>query len=136
MDAQKIIKIKRFDKSKDCTIGAMYDESELFALTLELPWLLNASFTSCIPKGEYLCKMKLSKHFQMPLWEVQDVPNRTNIEIHPANKTSELLGCVAVGHNLSILKGPDQIYESRDAFNDLMNRTQDCQNIKLVIEEV
>lgn len=134
---QGIIKIKRFNLATDCAVGAMFDEkNELFALTLELPWKDNQSKISCIPKGEYICLLKLSPHFGIPVWEVQNVPLRTNIEIHPANQVSELLGCIAPGHDLSLMKGADQVLNSRPAFEDLMFRTQNFQQLKLVIEEV
>lgn len=64
--------------------------------TLERPDLNNTPNISCIPKGTYKVKRdKLGKH---QYYAIQDVPNRTFIEIHEANKVSQLQGCIALGY--------------------------------------
>lgn len=42
------------------------------------------------------------------LW-LQDVPGRSNIEMHPANLYSQLLGCLATGTSISL--DPDKNYQ-------------------------
>jgi hypothetical protein len=64
--------------------------------TLELPWLDNKRGESCIPVGTYKLKRHTSPKFGKCFW-LQDVPNRSEILIHPANYTRQLRGCIAVG---------------------------------------
>ena len=60
---------------------------------IELPWRNNAPDISCIPPGTYHGHMIQSPHFQRAVYVLDDVPDRSAIEIHPAN----FGGCVALG---------------------------------------
>jgi hypothetical protein len=60
---------------------------------LERLWLDNEPFVSCIPEGQYFVAPDTDGRFKY--YELQDVPNRSFIEIHPANKVSQLEGCLA-----------------------------------------
>lgn len=64
--------------------------------TLELPWVNNNRRVSCIPAGKYKAIKHVSPKFGNCLW-LKDVPNRSEILIHPANYVRQLLGCIAVG---------------------------------------
>jgi hypothetical protein len=68
-----------------------------------------------IPEGSYLARKRDSVHFGMRVVGI-DVPNRTNIEIHPANFPLQLEGCVAVGEN----KDGDALDNSKAAFDRMM----------------
>lgn len=130
--------IKRWDMSQLDTLGSIRDEYGNFrCLTLERPWKNNQSDISCIPKGEYLAKLNTGSHFHYPVWQLQDVPGRTAIEIHPANIVRELLGCIALGLSLHHFSKPDEaIEESKAAFDDFMELTKNEQAIKIIIDEV
>lgn len=65
--------------------------------TLERPWRLNEANISCIPEGTYLVKRDRSGRWQY--YSITNVPNRTFIEIHPANNVEQLAGCLALGVN-------------------------------------
>ncbi len=70
--------------------------------TLELPWLGNKQNVSCIPEGKYQYKIYNSpKHGKVLL--ILDVAGRTMIEIHAANYTRQILGCIAVGDSIKWL---------------------------------
>ncbi|MFW8589834.1 DUF5675 family protein [Glaciecola sp. 2405UD65-10] len=60
---------------------------------LERPWLDNEPFVSCVPAGQYIVDHDTTGQFRY--FELQDVPGRTEIEIHPANKVEQLQGCLA-----------------------------------------
>lgn len=61
--------------------------------TLERPWKGNKPFVSCIPEGEYIVlRDHIGKH---RYYAVQDVLDRSAIEIHPANTVNQLQGCIA-----------------------------------------
>jgi hypothetical protein len=81
--------------------------------TIELPWLDNKPFVSCIPDGEYELVKHISPRFGNCL-KVLDVPDRTDILIHPGNYAgsinpntgkSDLLGCIAPGQNFTDIDG-------------------------------
>ncbi len=64
--------------------------------TVELPWKNNESGKSCIPAGTYLVKKHTSPKFGA-CYKVSEVPNRTDILLHSANYSRELLGCIGIG---------------------------------------
>lgn len=77
----------------DRTEGIMTLPDGTEIAVLERPWLDNKVGVSCIPEGNYIVNRdRTGKHrwFAIP-----DAPGRTLIEIHPANKTSQLAGCLA-----------------------------------------
>ena len=100
-----IINIKRDLKQKHpkkqtsgiCTI---YDDNtSLFTcLSLERGWLNNEPNISCVPKGVYDCVFEYSPKFKRYLWELKNVPNRTECKFHVANYSSQLNGCIGLGY--------------------------------------
>lgn len=80
----------------EATFGMMVGENKQpLCLVLEKPWLNNEKKVSCIPEGEYdLVKDSTGKH---KFLKILNAPGRTDIEIHPANRVSELKGCLAPG---------------------------------------
>ena len=50
-----------------------------------------------ISVGTYAILLQMSKHFNEITPHLQNVPDFTEIEIHPANWPSDLLGCTGVG---------------------------------------
>jgi hypothetical protein len=100
--------------------------------TLELPWKDNKPEVSCIPAGVYLCKyINSPKHG--PTYELSNVPGRTSIQIHKANFAgdiskglkSDLLGCIALGTAISIVKNQLVILNSGmtiDVFEAALNK--------------
>jgi hypothetical protein len=52
----------------------------------------------CIPEGIYKVKKDHTGKFQY--FAIQNVPNRSAIEIHPANSIDDLLGCVGLGEEI------------------------------------
>lgn len=87
--------------------------------SLERPNLDNKSNISCIPEGLYFCKPdNVGKH---KWFTVEDVPNRSNIEIHGANLVKDLRGCIGLGLNAMDIDG--------DGIDDI-------QNCKPVLEEL
>ena len=88
-------------KNNDCTVGRL-SYGGFHCLTLELPWKDNLKDVSCIPEGVYTArKYDSPKHGGVVL--LDDVPNRTYIEIHAGNYTRQIQGCILVGDSLSYL---------------------------------
>ncbi len=95
----------------DCTIGRM-SIGDFQCFTLELPDLNNQRNISCISEGIYGYKLYESpKHGQV--LHIQDVDNRSMIEIHAGNFTRQILGCILTGDSVKWL--------DRDGIPDVTN---------------
>ena len=85
------------------TLGAL-SVGSVSAFTLELPWMDNAPFDSCIPPGEYESEFYESPKLNGKLvLMLKDVPGRDHIQMHPANFTREIDGCIAPGNSIKHL---------------------------------
>ena len=109
-------------QNPSCVAGRLtYRDFECF--TLELPNLGNQQNISCIPDGRYRAKKRFSPGKQQMVVEYTYVPNRTYIQIHPANFTRQLLGCQAVGDSIKFVNGDDilDVTNSGPTFDKLMS---------------
>ena len=85
----------------DCTIGILrYGDFKCF--TLELPWRNNMRSVSCVPAGAYLAT-KYTSPSKGNVLLLRDVPERSYIEIHAGNFTSNTRGCILVGDSIKFL---------------------------------
>ena len=91
---------------KEGTHGALFYKETFFCFIIELPFLDNIKFKSCIPEGTYTLKPRYSKKFKNHLL-VSGVKNRSLILLHPANNAQkELKGCLApVTYLTGVAKG-------------------------------
>ena len=90
-----MILLQRHAQLTDGVMGRLlFGGDEVY--TVERPWRCNKPFESCIPDGEYALRPYSSPKYPH-VWEVCDVPGRTHILIHVANKPEELAGCIAPG---------------------------------------
>jgi hypothetical protein len=84
--------------AQDGTLGQYASDSGFRCATVERPWDDNLADLSCVPVGRYLCLWTWSPKHNANVYELQDVPGRTAVEIHAANVFEQLLGCIAPGH--------------------------------------
>lgn len=109
--------------------------------TAELPWVNNQTNLSCIPTGIYLCIYKPEGKYKG--YELQNVRDRTNIEMHPLNfvydrraenRKSDAKGCIGIGKGRGEMIPPQKgdtkythpqecIFSSRKAFEELLEFT-------------
>jgi len=96
--------------------------------TLERPWMGNKVGESCIPEGPYGLMKRESPIVERASggefkggWEVDDVPDRIYIMIHPGNYVKDTEGCILVGESLfwNNDHGP-MVTNSRRTFKALM----------------
>lgn len=110
--------LERFHFTGSAVRGLFFIDGEQTGFTIERPWLDNAVGISCIPEGTYVLKPKTYGKYGTPdnpaLW-VQDVPGRTHILIHGANRAEQLQGCIAPG----VVCGPDYVGRSREALKTI-----------------
>lgn len=115
--------LKRIVKASDLTYGALLDpEGYPVCLMLEKPWKGNQTDISCIPEGRYHC-VRYKSPTKGDVWLLEGTEPRDMIEIHPANLTIELKGCLAPGREFGKINGTHAILGSRLAFMDLENST-------------
>tara|TARA_R110001599_G_scaffold27782_2_gene97042 strand:- start:678 stop:968 length:291 start_codon:yes stop_codon:yes gene_type:complete len=69
------------------------------------------------------------------VWELQDVEGRSQIQIHIANKPSELLGCIAPATSLSMFGKGIFGSSSGDAFKRLMDYMGNKQEGLIVVRD-
>ena len=88
------------------THGVLFYKNRFFCFVIELPFLDNKRFISCIPEGTYNLKPRYSKKFQNHLL-VSGVQDRNLILLHAANDAQkELKGCLApVSYLTDVAKG-------------------------------
>ena len=96
------VEIYRLNQNKNQTSGIciVSDEngSPLFtALSLERGWRNNEQNISCVPTGKYKIVYESSNRFKRHLWELKDVPNRSECKFHSANYWYQLNGCISLG---------------------------------------
>lgn len=133
------MRIIRIDQNLRGTYGMLTtDDGKEICHTLELPWKDNAPRISCIPSGTYACHRRFSQHFQCEVFEITRVPGRSDILMHPANYTSELLGCVALGSSFADLNGDGvkDLASSRVAFKAFMELMRGVETFTLTIADV
>ncbi|WP_158960344.1 DUF5675 family protein [Myroides fluvii] len=79
----------------DATHGLLQFNDKNICFTLELPWLQNKAYISCIPEGTYPVQPRYTEHFKHHM-AIKKVPNRHGILFHSANNVQlELQGCIA-----------------------------------------
>jgi len=134
------ILIDRYSPEEKQTIGKLYlleNNSSVIDSwdSLELPWLNNQNYISCIPKGSYKAKKHNSPKFGECLW-IQDVPNRSEILIHKGNYYTDILGCVLIGTGLSDINkdGEIDVVSSKTAIGELLSYLKEVDGIMIEIK--
>lgn len=122
-DLSRGLTIRRLVDTGHETYGQLLDSLERFlCYTLELPWLLNAVGKSCIPAGTYPLRRRYSNKHGCEVFEIANVPDRTDIELHAANFATQLLGCVALGEEVEhFAQVGGDVADSRAAFEAFMS---------------
>ena len=77
--------------------------------SLERGWNNNEKMISCVPKGRYTIKLEWSNRFGANLWELKNVPNRSECKLHSANYWNQLNGCIALGLSLRDINGDGEV---------------------------
>lgn len=120
--------IRRLDSTKSATYGEMVDDEERsVGVTLEPPWVdknedgISDKNVSRIPAGTYPAHRKLSPKRGYEVFELENVPGRTNIEIHIGNTTADTEGCILLGSNVGMVNGQHGITGSAAAFRKFMS---------------
>lgn len=118
------------------TFGQILDaENALVCVTLELPWRDNVHDESCIPPGTYTARRYHSPKHRYDLFKLDDVPGRSDIELHIGNVVHDSLGCVLLGSNLGTVNGQPGITGSAAAFRRFMDRMTGVETFTLTVTD-
>lgn len=119
-------------KRNSCTLGIL-SCGTFQCFTLELPDLGNQPDVSSIPTGKYDYYFRVSPSNGSVL-ELRNVPNRTYIQIHSGNFSSQTHGCILVGDSIKFLNNdsvPD-ITNSKSTLSKLLNHAGTAGVIEIV----
>lgn len=128
----KELKLHRFFQNEKVTLGTLVVEEDgkvLFTCaTVELPWRGNKHGVSCVPAGTYPVWKEYSSRFKSMLFELKEVPGRSEVKIHAANYAHQLNGCIALGRSHVDIDGDgvkdvDQSKKTLAAFHAVMGIT-------------
>lgn len=115
-----------------------FQDKEWF--TVEKPWVNNQKNISCIPEGNYTASRYLSPtKGRGEVWQLNNVPNRTNIQIHKGNNEDDVIGCIALGTGLGWVQSENggrpkwAVTNSRYAMSEFMNVTKHLDEINIMI---
>lgn len=125
--------LRRLEQNEVGTYGVLEVNGAEVAKTLELPWRDNHPQTSCVPAGTYDVVLDYSPHFNRDLWELTEVPGRSECKFHPANVPDELRGCIALGSDYGDFNGVKGVVHSVDAVAKFMGMYEDCGIFTLTI---
>lgn len=92
----EVVYLNRLIEEKEQTLGELVYKGQVIAKTLELPWLNNVRFISCIQTGQYRTIRHSSDAYPESFW-VKNVPGRYEILIHHGNYKRNTKGCILVG---------------------------------------
>ena len=106
------------------TLGKLYIGDEVFP-TIEQDWENNEPYKSCVPNGEYYlwaynspkygdCYIIENESLNVAKYKKNNI-KRFGCLIHPANKASQLQGCIAPGMKIGVLDGDLAVLSSRNA---------------------
>jgi hypothetical protein len=137
-----VIKIFRKCKDDKQTSGSckIYDGDgfEIFnSLSLERGWNDNKVRVSSIPPGEYDVVLEYSPKFGRKLWEIKNVPGRSECKFHSAIFWYHLQGCIALGISYININSDgylDLLYSSQtmEAFHEVLKQFD---SVKLIIKD-
>lgn len=118
-----LFELRRISRNKesDAQFGEIWIDGELQCLSLE-------RLSTLIPLGSFPVSFYFSPHNHLTV-PLLIVPDRTYIEMHPANYPAQLEGCIAPcqTHN------QDSGSNSHFAFEGLMSKIQNQENLSLVV---
>jgi len=138
----RTIKIIRDWQDTNQTLGkcTVYDECNkpiFSALSLERGWRNNENRVSCVPLGNYTTVLEYSNRFEMDLWELKNVPNRSECKFHSANYWYQLNGCIALGRTLVDINNDDyqDVTSSKSTMKDFHKALKGETQVDLIITD-
>ena len=130
---------KGFNQSTGrATVKDAFNSTLFFGFSLERGWRNNERNVSCIPQGSYPIRLEWSNRFGANLWEIHNVPNRSECKFHAANYWHELNGCIALGLGVSDINhdGAMDVTSSKIAMRRFHAAMGNATDAVLIIKDV
>ena len=130
----------RFGNFPDRTLGRLtYEDKQWW--TIERPWLNNQPNISCVPCGVYPMRRFYDVHGYRSsknitddyVWEICEVPDRTVILVHVANRSYNVEGCVGLG--IGLYEDLAGVANSRQAITEFYKATMTKKELTITISE-
>jgi hypothetical protein len=102
------------------TVSILLVNDVIISWALELPWVDNKINVSCVPAGTYPLTLEWSYKFQTNLYELKNVPGRSECKFHPGNYLSDLQGCIAPGSSIEAYDNEYSVTRSGEALTKFM----------------
>jgi hypothetical protein len=119
--------VHRFIFTDKSTMSSVDIDGVFACYGLEPPTLDGDVKPRAIPPGTYTLRLLPSARFGRYTPHVLDVPGFTAIEIHPGNYPQDTHGCLLVGKS----RGTEAVFESDQAFNELMAKLDAAQDMSI-----
>jgi hypothetical protein len=129
-----LVRLIRYGSTPMGTFGRLHilsaqksGDSLFSCYTIERPWVNNERRVSCIPSGQYQLRKGTFHSTKEPYenYELMAVPGRTYIEIHIANRMTELLGCIGIGTRLFAIGKTWAVKNSKNCHKSFMRHMED-----------
>lgn len=97
--------------------------------------LLEPPKSKRVPNGVYIAKrdwhhpLDLKRRYRV--WEYQNVPDRTQIQIHIGDSPEDTTGCQIVGYSIDLYN--HKIYYSSKAYKELMKLTKGATELNIAV---
>jgi len=124
---REMVILERYGYTPMGTFGRLHYR-DLHCYTVEKQWEHNQPFISCIPVGIY--KLETTIFYggdgpggkrDYPTYKLLSVPNRSQIKIHVANTSDDLMGCIGLGTQLGSLSKRWAVLESKLALRRFLD---------------
>jgi hypothetical protein len=138
--------LRRTYVCSDGVFGKLYVPGSDPLYTCEDDWKDNQPNESCIPAGVYQLRRTVYHKYNIPTFEVADVPGRRRILIHSGNSEEDTAGCILVGLSRGPVLVQDEdhpdkpwvrkigVLDSRLAFRRFMVQMAAVETAELTIE--
>lgn len=149
MNKKLVVVVQRIWEDFNQTTGMLYvvDENDncqpvYASVCIERGDRNNEKNVSNIPPGEYPLLYEFSNKFERKLWEIKNVPNRSECKIHAANEWDDLNGCIAPGSYLGKLNNKDGYFDilssgpALDRFHKAMKPMQNRGTKIIVVDPI
>jgi len=122
------IKLFRLER-KEAVIGTLTIDNRVICCTLEHPDLY-------VRQGNYPLVCEYSPKFDMKLWELKDVPDRTECKFHRGNTIADTEGCIIPGMYAGYMDGVRAVFSSGTALARIHELLDKSQSYVIKISEV
>lgn len=110
--------LRRIEMHSAYTLGVLKAPG-FRCFTMERPWRNNEQNVSCIPTGDYDCKIRMSPKFGR-VYMLLSVPGRSYILIHAGNTANDTYGCILLGKKAGYIESRRAVLLSRPTLRRFM----------------